>query len=294
MVVAYDYEFGGNNTMTNMPLKIKCLCTIPIGNQIIGISHTYVLNNVAYLCCDNNSVIELDVINRKINVSNNVSKLPTNYRCIDASYGSLISVLVSAGIVNCIAIWENLLPYNNKDMCNSLTAQMNDEFRKFDIKTELTLNYWRFYHHGKPITLQEVFELIPDSTQLNDATKDSSTGKIIIKEEWYYKNIPLEQSNNMSIYSVVPDGTRYFYECSYICPTCKRKMNKALIKDNVFIKANHTRIPLGRVFSCKLCHHFITNYENQPLSNGEYWYLPVAEERYKKLVKVFDEFGRPS
>ena len=39
---------------------------------------------------------------------------------------------------------------------------------------------------------------------------------------------------------------------------------------------------------------FITNYENQPLSNGEYWYLPVAEERYKKLVKVFDEFGRHS
>lgn len=120
----------------------------------------------------------------------------------------------------------------------------------------------------------------------------TNTDKILIKEEWHYKNLPLEQAGNMSDYSAVPDGTKYFYECTYICPTCKRNMNKALIRDNVYIKVNHARVPLSRVFSCPTCHHFITHYKNQPLSAGVYWYLPVTEERYKKLIKILDEFGR--
>lgn len=250
-------------------------------------SKVFISGNTAIFGVGGENCIRIDVSKAQ---ASTVSNKPDNYDTFNVKYNSLLNVVLTT-IGTCVGIWKGLLPYDKKDMCNSLTAQMNPYFQQYGIRTELMENQWRFFYKGTQITLEDALKEIP----INAPFELAKTSSVLDMSSatWHLRNMEMKQELGAPSYSVVPEGTSFFTSSSYICPTCGKFISKALINQSV-INVDGSKKPIDKVFTCKYCKELFAPIFDQPLSSGSLYHLKADDGSYKSIIKQMDDCGRRS
>lgn len=254
-------------------------------NQMLFIEKIIINGNLTTLCVDNKG-IKLNIYDKKMEYIKNIDCKNCEEHMI--KYNTLLYVLVTT-LSTCMDIWQDLLPYDIRDMCNSMTNQMNVHLNSYGIKTELTAQGWYFFYDNKPITFEEVIRKLPDDISFQEYKTDSKLH--MSNAVWKYESINIESGYDSAAYSVVPDGTMFFYECAYLCPSCNRFMNKILLNHSI-INVSGNEKAIDKAFSCKYCNEFFAPVFNQKLSSGFLYHLKTDSQGYKSIVKDMDSCGR--
>lgn len=267
----------------NKKLLLKLEAPIMYNNTFFD--ELIICNNNTYLFMGS-KILKIDVRNKEYENITNYEK--SNIETIHIQYNSLIYVLVTT-ITTCMNIWEHKLPYNEMDMCSSLTKQMNLHLGNYGVRTELTVNGWNFFNNQKAISIEEVIRKIPVNAPLQECTSNNTLNmKNVV---WKRKRIVPQKDYNEAGYSVIPSNTTYFYECAYVCPNCNRIMNKILLNpSNINVEGKFKEI--DKAFSCKYCNEFFAPLISCTLDCGELYYLKVDKKGYETIIQHMDSCGR--
>lgn len=216
-------------------------------------------------------------------------------RCSEVYRGS-----IQYGFVNTIIVFYQLTSGCNwfssvENVLNSFPHQANNEFRKYNLKMEMTRSGLTFTHNGQSVSLEDVACILLNDAQCYNQRVHRS---LSLTEGWDVIISTVEQRISDDYGFIIPKNTTNFSATAYICPRCYNHLSKILLPRDTTIKIEGERcrklagcmsVKINKAFACKKCNLFLAPFPNEKLDSGRSLRLQVDSQRFNELVQMMDE-----
>lgn len=207
---------------------------------------------------------------------------------------------VQHGFVNTIVVFYQLASGQNgfssiENVLNTFPHQANNEFKRFNIRMNMTQSSLTFTHNGRPASLEDVAHILVNDTQSYNQRVHRS---LSLTEGWDVVVNTIERRNSDDYGYIIPENTTNFGATAYICPSCQEHLSKILLPKNTVIQIDGDRciklagcksVKIDKAFACKYCNLFLASFPNEKLSSGRSLRLKVNNSRFNEIVQMMDD-----
>lgn len=190
----------------------------------------------------------------------------------------------------CAMMWSGSSTYQIDDVLTVMTGQLNRYIEPYRLRVSITRERWITRYNKQPISLNEIVHMISEDEKV--VFEVDPYASISIDDNWIIRDEVMQKSREENTISIVPEDTAFFKGSIYVCPSCKRFVNKVLLQRS-YVNVGGEKRRIDKSFSCKYCGSFYAPILGRNLNAGSYYYLNVSDDRYKEIVREMDQHARP-